>query len=204
MANASTKRAKVIKAAIGTLVALTGVWYLYAQSSRPKVSAEDTITPKVRAIDRETKRIDALSDAPSTPQLQQARVDLAHWQFYGTFENSVPLYLTASFSEGDSVREETYYFSGGKLILARIEHSWDVEEPAKAPEPAVTHYFYLDGNRLLRHVTRTASHPPKVRTDSSGGDGREWLKRAERVGEVFQNRTAADSIAASLEVAPEM
>ena len=163
------------------------------------------MSAKVAAIQEEAKRIDGVVEGAQTAELRRASVELPHWEFSGTFERSLPVWLTARLSEGDRVREESYYLVQGKPILVRVESWWDVEDPAKAPGPPESHVLYLDDGYSIRHERSVNSKPPNVRTDDTRTSAGELLRRARSIAEILdtKDKKIADSLRTFTTIEPE-
>src|SRR5437879_4317304 len=115
--------------------------------------AAESIGKRIKAIQVETKRIDAANEAQDTSQRRRLTKDLPHWQFSGLFEGSDPIFLDAMFTEGEVVRQESYYLAHGKLLLVKVETWWDVDDDRRAPEPTTKQGFYIDHDQTIRHTT---------------------------------------------------
>ena len=147
-----------------------------AQKGEAELADSSQVEAKIRSIQSEAKRIDAAVDAPATLGLSRITKQPPHWDLLGLFENSIPVFLSARFSEGQLVRDETYYLRRGQPILVKVEKWWDVDEPARAPEPPTRHEFYLDNDRILRHRIRVGSSPPATHLGDTGHSP-DWLIR---------------------------
>jgi hypothetical protein len=170
------------------------------QASR---GAGDSVRKLVQAIRAEAKRIDAANDAPETAERHKLAKDLPHWQFSGLFENSNPVFLGARFSEGQVVREESYYLLRGKPILVKVEKWWDVDDPKNAPEPTTRQDFYIENDRTIRHVIEVVSSPPVVRIDNSSGPTTALIERSRSIAQILLNSARDPAVTDSLQVFPE-
>ena len=152
------------------------------------------IESQIRAIRSEAKHIDASIDSPEQAGLTRVEKQLPNWELSGLFEKSAPVYLTARLSEGEVVREETYYFRQGQPILVKVEKWWDVEDEAKAPEPPTRHEFYIQNDRLLRVSIRVNSKPPVTRLGDASGSPKLLIQRSATVAQILEGKAAGQAI----------
>jgi hypothetical protein len=131
-------------------------------------------------------------------------MDLPHWRFSGFFQQSNPLFLSAFFSQGRLVRVETYYLLGGKLLLVKVEKWWDVDDPHRAPEPATREDFYIDADRMIRHVIEVASSPPAVRTSDTTRPAAVLVERSRSIAKILLGGIRDPTATSSLEVFPSV
>jgi hypothetical protein len=149
-----------------------------SQTERSTVSRVDTVIVEV-------KRIDAAMQSPESAGLRQLTKDLSHWELSGTFQGEKPVYLSARLSEGQSIREETYYVLHEKLILVRIEKWWDVDDPSRAPEPKTSQRFYIDNDQEIRRVMEVAASPPVSKTDDAVRPAGAWVERSHLIARIL-------------------
>lgn len=166
-------------------------------------AAADTLATRVQAIQEEVKRIDTAIEAPPSAKLQRARKNLPHWEFSGTFDSSKPLQLSARFSQGEFVREETYYLRAGKLLFVRIERWWDVDGANRAPEPKAWRDFYIENNQTIRSVLEMASSPPVSQTNDAQRPAEHLVERSRLLAQVLLGGGQDAAIAEALELFPD-
>ncbi len=147
--------------------------------------AGDSIEKRIKAIQVEAKRIDAANEVPDTIEHRQLTKDLPHWQLYGLLETSVPIFLDAMFTEGQVVRQESYYLAHGKLLLVKVVTWWDVDDPRKAPEPATEQDFYIDNDQTIRHTIKTESTRPVTRTDDTARAAAGLVDRSQMIAKIL-------------------
>ena len=163
-----------------------------------------SIEKHVQAIRAEAKRIDAANEAPESAGRRQLATELPHWQFSGVFENSTPVFVNALFTEGQVVREESYYFLHGKLLLVKVEKWWDVDDESKEPEPKIHQDFYIDNDLTIRHVRKVASSPPVTRTDNKARPAAALVERSRSIAQILLTGTRDPGVTDSLKLFPEV
>ncbi|HEX7970517.1 MAG TPA: hypothetical protein VF502_20020 [Stellaceae bacterium] len=146
-----------------SLLLMIGCLAQAGQPAQAQIEDGGSVKKQVEAIQREAKRIDAANDGPQPAPWRRLTLELPHWELSGLFEESVPIFLYARFSEGQLVREETYYTRHGKLMLARVEKWWDVDDERNAPQPAIRQDFYIANDRTIKHVVAVGSSRPMTR-----------------------------------------
>jgi hypothetical protein len=159
-----------------------------------------SIVNRVDAIRAEAKRIDASIETPTKAAFRRLRKDLTHWQFSGLLENTNPVFLSALFSEGQVVREETHYLNRGRLLFVRIETWWDVDDRSRAPEPRTRHDFYIDNDRTIRHVIQEESDPPTSKIDDTSRPATALVARSRLIAQILLGGDPEQAMANSLEV----
>jgi hypothetical protein len=173
-----------------------------AQKPKPHPTA-DPAEKQVQAILAEAKRIDTANDAPEAAGRRQLTKELPNWEFSGVLEGPTPVFLSARFTEGQVVREESYYLLHGELILARVEKYWDVEETQKSPEPATLQDFYINHDQTIRHVTRVKSSPPITRIDKATRPSGTLIERSRLIAQILLSTAPAKTASDSLNKFPE-
>ncbi|HTQ57945.1 MAG TPA: hypothetical protein VMI94_25940 [Bryobacteraceae bacterium] len=164
----------------------------------------NSVATQVAWIRDQVKHIADLTGTPPSADLRQFTKELPHWQFSGFFENATPVLLRAQFSEGQAVRQETYYFHGGSLILVKTETWWDVEDENKAPEPPRREAFYVQNNRTIRHVTEVGISSAARRPNDTAHPAGSLVERSRRIAGILVGAAADPGIAASLKDFPKM
>jgi len=158
---------------------------------------------QVRTILAEARRIDAANDAPDTSEQHHLSVDFPHWQFSGLFRDTHPLFLNAIFTEGQVVREESYYLLQDKPLLVKVSRWWDVDEGAKAPETAINQDFYLSDSQIIRRVIKIESSPAKRRTLDTGEPAAAFGERASLIVKILSADSHDAKMAQALQSFPE-
>ncbi len=166
-------------------------------------NADVSIEKRVQAIRAEAKRIDAANDAPEAAGHRRLAVDLPHWQFSGLFENSTPIYVNALFTEGQVVREESYYVLHGRLLLVKVEKWWDVEDESKEPEPKTHQDFYIENDQTIRHVVKVGSSPKATRTDDKPRPAAALVERSRSIAQILLSGSHDAAVTDSLQQFPE-
>jgi len=139
------------------------------------------VEKRVEAIRVETQRIDAINDEPPSAPFRELARSLPHWEFSGRFHDSNPSFLTARFTEGQVVREESYYLHDAKLRLVRVETWWDVDDESQAPEPPTRQEYFVESDRIIRSVSEVSSSPPITRTDDSALPAASLVERSRSI-----------------------
>jgi hypothetical protein len=174
-----------------------------ADQQTPVELAGGTVAREVESIRAEAKRIDAAAESPDTARLRHLRKETPHWRFSGVFENSKPILVSAVFSQGQVVREESHYLAGEKTILVKIVRWWDVEDAKQAPEPETRQSFYIRDGRTIRHVIETVSTPPKSRTDEVSRPSGPLSQRWRAIAQVLAGSGSVAAVTNALETFPE-
>jgi hypothetical protein len=159
-----------------------------------------SIEKRVRAIRAEAKRIDAAVDAPEAPGRRRLAIEFPHWQLTGLFEDSTPIFVNALFTEGQAVREESYYFLHGKLLLVKVRKWWDVEDESKQPGPETHQDFYVDGDLTIRHVVKVASSRPVTRTGNKSRPAAALIERSRSLAQILVSGTRDAAVTDSLKL----
>ncbi len=165
-------------------------------SQTPPPSA--SIERKIRGILAEVKRIDVANDALDESQSGHRSVDSSHWQFTGFFDHEHPRLLTATFSEGSVVRQETYYLVDDKPVLVKVLRWWDVDDEKKAPEPPVRQDFYIDDGQILRRVIKVES-PKKRQVLDTSQPASGFTERANLIAKILLTNSRNSKLAEPLE-----
>jgi hypothetical protein len=169
----------------------------------PAVPVGDSTAKRVEAIIVAAKQIDAATAPPGTANLRPITKELSHWEFSGWFDNSQPIFLSARFSEGQVVREETYYLRLGKLVLVRMEKWWDVDDSSHAPEPKTRQEFYIDNDQTIRVATDISSTPPSSRTNDTVRTAAALVERSRSITQILLGGRAEAGLARALEEFPD-
>lgn len=171
---------------------------------RPPIQLDDGRSTEklVATIQLAAKRIDAANAAAEAAGGTLTR-ELPHWQFSGLFESSKPIFLSAVFSQGRLVREETYYLVGGKLSLVRVHRWWDVDDPKEAPEPATQQAFYIENDQTIRRVFDAAAGSPLGRSDDSTQPASTLAARSRSITQILLGGAEAAAAAEALELFPD-
>lgn len=185
------------------LMLLLAVGCSPSESRHAPPPAADSTPKRVLEIQSEIKRIDDAVDAPPSSAFKRASHELPHWQFSGLMENGQPVYLNALFTQGQVARAETYYLAGGQLIFVRVEKWWDVDDPARAPEPKTRRDFYVNDGTVIRCAVEVASKPPASKTDDAAGPAASLIKRSRTIAQILDPNSKAAELARSLETFPE-
>jgi hypothetical protein len=162
---------------------------LFTVACSPSQTERSTAS-RVDAIDVEVKRIDAATQSRESAGLRQLRKDLSHWELSGTFQGEKPVYLSARFSEGQLIREETYYMLHEKLAQVRIEKWWDVDDPSDAPEPKTSQRFYIDNDQEIRRVMEVAASPPVSKINDAVRPAAAWVERWHLIARILGGKDA--------------
>ena len=171
--------------------------------TQPKPRDGGAIESRILAIQAEVKRIDAAYEAPEAAGRRQLSKDLPDLQFYGLFEGSDPIFLSAVFSQSQVVRTETHYLLHGRPILIRVEKDWDVDDSSRAPEPPTQQDFYIDNDTTVRRVIQVTSSPPIARTDDTARPAASLVDRSRLITQVLLGNSQGTNAARSLEAFPE-
>lgn len=90
---------------------------------------------------------------PGTPTNLSA--EFPHLAVEGQLLDGQPISLSSTYSRARLVRDESYFFRYGALIMVRARQSWDVDDPVDAPAPTTTvSYFLPSGEVAGRRVER--------------------------------------------------
>ena len=166
-------------------------------------AAESQIQARVAAIRQDSRAIDRSVDTPRESGLTQSDKQLPKWELSGAFDKTAPVFLMARYHEDNMVRQESYYFRNSRMILARVEKWWDVDNPDAAPEPATRSEFYLEDGRLLRQVTRISSKPPITRLGDTSRSPDWLIRRADTIAKILAGTSPGETIV-SLNDLPEL
>lgn len=181
------------------VVLMLAITVYSAQTERPHAPAvaaqNSSVEKRVKKIQAEVKRIESATNS-SNANVQRKMKELPHWQFSGVFENSAPILLNALLTEGEVVREETYYLMQGKPVLVRVDKWWDVESPRQAQEPATREDFYCDNEQIVRRMRKVESRPAARRIDDTALSAAPLMERSRSILHVLQggnqNATVTD------------
>jgi hypothetical protein len=165
-----------------------------AQTGKAQAADSSQVEAQVRSIRGEAERIDAAIDAPAAAGFSRITKQLPHWDLLGLFQNSVPVFLSARFLEGQLVRDETYYFHEGQPILVRVEKWWDIDEPARAPQPRTQQEFYLHNDQILRHRIRVGSTPPVTHLGNTDRSSDWLIRRSSAIAQILLGGSTAGTI----------
>ena len=156
------------------------------------------VAQKVQAILTEVKRIDTANESADLSPQSHRSVNYSHWQFTGLFDHDHPRFLNASFSEGNVVRQETYYLVDDKPLLVKVLKFWDVEDRKKAPEPPVRQEFYIDNGQTFRHVIRVESDRKSQVSEVLQPAG-DFKERADLISKILLTNSQDPQLAEPLE-----
>lgn len=167
---------------------------------RAEIAGSDagSIEHRIRAIRAEAKLIDAANDASDNAERRHISVNLPHWQFSGLFNNSSPIFLSAILTEGQLVREESYYLHQDKPLLVKVKKWWDVDEESKAPEPAINQEFYIEDAETIRRVVTIESSPRTRRTIDSVEPARGLGERSRLISNILLGSSHDPSLTEAL------
>ena len=174
-----------------------------SERTRVPVAGGSSTAKRVDAIQVEARRIDAAVEVPEAAGLRRVRKDLQHWQFSGLLENSTPIFLNAIFTQGQVVREETYYLLHGKLLLVKAEKWWDVDDASHAPEPKSRQDFYIENDWTIRQIIEVSSSPPVSRTSDTTRPAAALVERTRLITQILLGGAERSAVAPSLEVFPD-
>jgi hypothetical protein len=200
------KRPGLVRAAVVRLLAVVLAFGcssspLPAQSSAtqpPPAPSRDQLVERIRS---EARRLDAATEQGS---LRRTMVELPRWRFEGFFDGATPVVLSAMLSEGNLVREETHYLKDGKLVLLKVDLWWDVDRPARAPEPRKRHEFYVEGTTTVRHALRIESAPPKSSHDDAPVSADALIERGRTIARILSENVRDPAVAKGLENLPQI
>lgn len=129
----------------------------------PGRTDRDALDVAVAAIETEAAAIDRAADSARLSGQHWLVRHVRHWNLAGLVAGPEPRYLSVRFAQGRAVRDETYYYRGGRLTLVRVRKSWDVDDPLSAPSPPVSQTFFVDGERIIKRIVRIGASAPKTR-----------------------------------------
>jgi len=164
-----------------------------AASQQALAFASGSAQTRVKAIQAEAKRIDSAMQTPSKAGLRKLTRELPHWEFTGALEASQPVFVSARFSEGQAIREESYYLIRGNAALVKVETWWDVEDPRRAPEPRTIHEYYIDHGQTIWQITRIASSPARTLANDTIHPASALLARSRTIQQIIFHTGAADT-----------
>jgi hypothetical protein len=133
-----------------------------AQEAKKDSTKGGQATATVKSIEAEAAAIERSAQEARRSGKQWLTKDARYWDLGGFVAGDGLRYVIVRFAQGRSVRDETYYYKGGSVILAKVRKSWDVDNPRNAPSAPVTQSFFLDGGEIISRRIVSASSRPKV------------------------------------------
>jgi hypothetical protein len=185
------------------VVAIVGCSAGEREQATPGVQGTTSIDSRVAAIRAGADRIDdEAKSAEASGRLLTK--ELPHWEFTGFLDQSTPRLLNARFTEGQVVREESYYHVGGTLRLVKVDQWWDVDDSTRAPEPPTRTYFYIENGRTIRSTHDVLSSSPITQSSDVDESAEGLANRSRSIGEILSSTARDASMAQALETFPEL
>jgi hypothetical protein len=199
--NLSIRRSNLEVIPFVLLVLLEGA--ALGQGSPHAAVTDRTLDRQIQAIKEKVKTIDEAVEAPPGGDRMHRNRSLGAYQFTGVFEGSVPIFLTALFSQNQEVRMETYYLVNNEAVLARVEDWWDVDDPHDAPDPPKRRDFYIQNNQIIRRVVKVGSARPAIQSEDTHPPSARLAERAHSIATILSSDSKNPPVADALKDFPD-